>query len=596
MITDKYFTIKVISKTPNPQQTIYAAMHQDYSSDLVVESQDAWPSEEKCGEIIVKRLFAGDRGHYGPLEHTMIAFNCGYFPHSVMQQARTHRLASFDVQCLSADAEITFMDINNQSSQKLKKTIGELYDLWHNGEKAIRKRNIQGRNNEPPGTYRRDCKTRIGKMRVRSLNEETNTFTANHIEDVVFNGFNPIYKVTLADGKELKCTQNHKIFTPYGWRILAQLGVGSDVMVNGQPLKDADKTYQNKDWLESKFGQGLIPREMALLAGCSTEAIKKWAYRHNLTWEKKSWNKGTRYNIDISDQERKRRSDRFVEINAQRVKDGTIPKGENHPSWKPDLPVGKRVYNWLKYNRQAIIQEKGAWCNRCGSEQRLSVHHILEVSKHPELAFDKENMEILCSPCHARHHKKGTTNPLCSHPVKIIAIEYIGVEPTYDLVMKSPYHNFVANGIVVHNSLRYTSQQILDVATGVRDVEDTFYLRPVGDYADRAGKKYHYSEEMRTRDLLWCTESAKQYYVDINDYGMSEEHARGKLPFDYRQHFVVSFNCRSLMHFLDLRSKKDAQLEIQILCQLMWVHFQEWVPQIAEWYQKNRLGKAKLSP
>jgi len=50
------------------------------------------------------------------------------------------------------------------------------------------------------------------------------------------------------------------------------------------------------------------------------------------------------------------------------------------------------------------------------------------------------------------------------------------------------------------------------------------------------------------------------------------------------------------MHFLDLRSKKDAQLEIQILCQLMWVHFQEWVPQIAEWYQKNRLGKAKLSP
>jgi thymidylate synthase (FAD) len=242
MITDKYFTVQVIAKTVNPQQSAYLAMHQDYSSELVAINESI-PSEEKCGEIIVNRLLAGDRGHWGPLEHINIILNCGYFPHSVMQQATRHRIASFDVQ-----------------------------------------------------------------------------------------------------------------------------------------------------------------------------------------------------------------------------------------------------------------------------------------------------------------------------------------------------------------SFRYTSDQVLEVATGDKDIESVFYLRPVGDYSDRSGKKYHYSEEQRVNDLLWCMESAKRYYRDINEYGMSEEHARGKLPFDYRQHFVVSFNCRSLMHFLDLRSKKDAQLEIQILCQLMWNHFQEWVPQVAEWYQKNRLGKAKLSP
>ena len=243
MITDKYFTVQIISRSPYPQQVIYAAMHQDYSENFVYEERDSWPSEEKCGEIIVKRLLNGDRGHYGCLEHPVITFNCGYFPHSVIQQATRHRLLSADVQ-----------------------------------------------------------------------------------------------------------------------------------------------------------------------------------------------------------------------------------------------------------------------------------------------------------------------------------------------------------------SFRYTSTQVLEVATGDRDIESVFYLRPVGDYSDRSGKKYHYSEEQRANDLLWCMESAKRYYRDINEYGMSEEHARGKLPFDYRQHFVVSFNCRSLMHFLDLRSKKDAQLEIQILCQLMWNHFQEWVPQVAEWYQKNRLGRAKLSP
>ena len=237
------FRVEVIAKTPHPQQVIYAAMHQDYTDGFVVEERDSWPSEEKCGEIVVKRLLAGERGHYGPLEHCQIVFNCGYFPHSVMQQARTHRVGiSFDVQ-----------------------------------------------------------------------------------------------------------------------------------------------------------------------------------------------------------------------------------------------------------------------------------------------------------------------------------------------------------------SMRYTSQQVLDIADGKREIEDVFYLRPVGNYSNRQGKKYYYSPEQRQEDLNWCLEAAKRYKIDFEN-GMSEEQARGKLPFDYRQHFVVSFTLRALLHFLDLRFKKDAQLEIQQLCDLMWPHVEDWVPAIAQWYKQSRLGKARLSP
>ena len=141
------FRVDVIARTPFPQQVIYAAMHQDYSSGFVVEDRDSWPSEEKAGEVIVKRLLAGERGHYGPLEHCQIVLGCGYFPHSVMQQARTHRVGtSFDCQCLASDTVITFTNIDGESSKGLKKTIGELYDLWHNGEQAIRERKIKGRN------------------------------------------------------------------------------------------------------------------------------------------------------------------------------------------------------------------------------------------------------------------------------------------------------------------------------------------------------------------------------------------------------------------------------------------------------------------
>ena len=145
-------------------------------------------------------------------------------------------------------------------------------------------------------------------------------------------------------------------------------------------------------------------------------------------------------------------------------------------------------------------------------------------------------------------------------------------------------------------SMRYTSKLFLDIAQDSSlDPERAFYLRPVGEYTDRQGKKYFYSEDLRMGDLACCIFAAKDYSAKL-EAGMSEEHARGMLPFDYRQHFVVSFNLRSLMHFLDLRAKKDAQLEIQWLCDLLMIEFQNWAPEIASWYKANRLGKARLAP
>jgi len=47
---------------------------------------------------------------------------------------------------------------------------------------------------------------------------------------------------------------------------------------------------------------------------------------------------------------------------------------------------------------------------------------------------------------------------------------------------------------------------------------------------------------------------------------------------------------------LDLRSKRDAQLEIQQLCDLLWPHLEAWAPEIAAWYAASRLHKARLAP
>lgn len=152
-------------------------------------------------------------------------------------------------------------------------------------------------------------------------------------------------------------------------------------------------------------------------------------------------------------------------------------------------------------------------------------------------------------------------------------------------------------------SFRYTGKTLYNVGkqcfenqfTNNELIEKTIYFRPVGDYIDRSGNKYQYTEEWRQEDLYRAELALIQYYKDI-EKGKSYEHARGLAPFDLRQHFVVSFNIRSLMHFIDLRHKSDAQLEIQVLSSFFFEMIKTTYPLIAEWYEKSRLNKAKLAP
>jgi thymidylate synthase (FAD) len=534
-------------------------MHQDYAEGFAAD--DPCPSEQQAGAIAVKRLLSGERGHYGPLEHAQIVLNAGWFPHSVMQQARTHRVGvSFDCQCLAGDTQLTVLRKDGKICHRL--SLEQLYQRWQNDPAAVK------------------------RLRIRSLDEERNAYTTNHIDAVICSGVKPTFLVKLADGKSIRCTKEHRILSVNGWQTLGELSVGDRVMVNGQPTADAPVTYQNKAWLEERFSRGLIPRELAMEAGVSTEAIKKWAYHHGLSWTHRVWNKGTRYNINISQEERERRQ-WHARVNLGRVE---RPKGADHPSWKTALSPEKRAYNWLKYARPGLIERAGNRCQDCNAQSsRLHCHHILPVDVRPELGCDETNIRVLCPACHKRTHA------LSAHPMQIVSITPAGECATYDIAMQAPHHNFVANGIVVHNSMRYTSQRIIDVATRDRDIEEVFYLRPEGTYTDRQGARYEYTRSMRLMDLSRCYDAAAHYAHQLRQ-GMAEEHARGMLPFDYRQHFVVSFTLRALLHFLDLRSKADAQLEIRQLCDLIWPHLQAWAPEIACWYEKTRLGKARLAP
>lgn len=152
-------------------------------------------------------------------------------------------------------------------------------------------------------------------------------------------------------------------------------------------------------------------------------------------------------------------------------------------------------------------------------------------------------------------------------------------------------------------STRYTGQQVVDYIDACSNVREfieefsrVFYLRPVGFYTDREGKKYNYTEEMRYYDASAIHDTAARYHYRIVNNGLSHEHARLLLPYATRQHFVVSFNLRSLFHFCDLRCKLDAEWEIRTMASMLFDDCKKWAPEISDWYFNNRLGKAKLSP
>lgn len=145
-------------------------------------------------------------------------------------------------------------------------------------------------------------------------------------------------------------------------------------------------------------------------------------------------------------------------------------------------------------------------------------------------------------------------------------------------------------------SMRYTGMRLVQAsAMDDETLERTFYLRPPGHYRDRHGSHFNYTETIRQKDLEELRTAAKGYARRVSQ-GMPEEQARGMVPFDFRQHFVVSFNLRSALHFLDLRAKADAQIEIQALCNLMIPHLNAWCPDVVGWYIQSRYKKAKLSP
>jgi len=545
------FRVEVIKATPNPQQVMWLAMHQDYSEDLVWDKRDRAPDETKAGEKVIKHLLSGERGHYGPLEHPQITFNVGFFPHSMMQQIRTHRVGM----CLAGDTKVYFSHpTQSQGEIYYESTLEHLADLWHRGRKH--------QQTSGDANY---MKKQIASRQILVLDTKSNRFVKSHITNIYENGLKTLYLIESEEGDQIKATKDHWFWTNQGW------------------LQVKNFNEETKLCSSSQEGNAQPPT----LINYSEEELKQ-----------EVWKTIPNYS--------------FYEVSSLGRIRSYMPRGGKHKPKERTLEPKLKTLSKAKYNFVSLTTNPGSRVSQRFNVHRLVMEAFNPISNMEKLqvrhingnSFDNRlsNLEWGIDQENKNDNIKNNT-VYCKRGkfVGIKKIEKLSVQlPTYDLEIAHPDHNFLANNFVVHNSFdvqsfRYTGKRILDVAEGKRDAEDVFYLRPVGEYTNRQGKRYFYTEEQRQADLEWCIEATKRYQQRIGE-GLAEEHARGIIPFDTRQHFVMSCNARSLMHLLDLRWKKDAQLEAQKFSELLFIHFQEWTPQLAQWYLENRAKKARLSP
>ncbi len=570
---DPRFKVSLIAATPNPQQVVYASMHQDYSEGFVADSRAEWPEESKAGEICVKRLLAGGRGHYGCYsEDTEVLTDSGwvYWP----QVTTNHSLAAVNIK----DGSIRFEKPTALQVVPFAKE-DHLYEV--NSQKI-------------------DFAVTLDHRMVVSSRGSSGNWSEWEFQEAA-NVFNKSVRYMLAGN-------------------LTERSIPTDC-----PDTDLNNLFKLAGFF---FGDGC--RSNNKNPECLRFKLRlqrKIDYLHSLGFQVDT-KKGERYTVQGS------------EICSWVHKNFTSSEGKKIPTFIMHLPsdLFESFVDGLK-NSDGTIRSSH-WCYDSKEKESLD---ILQAAFHlngylasfslnnPNTGVGHENH----FPCwrlsissrepvaRAEFHQVGRTRGK-SELVRYEGNVYCATVSTGALLVRRNGKPIVSGNCLEHaqivlnvgwfphsvmqqarthrigvsfdvQSMRYTGERICRAASGELDLEEVFYLRPVGSYSDRQGKKYDYDEAQRAADLSLCRTAANRYQ-ELITAGFAEEHARGILPFDYRQHFVVSFTLRSLMHFFDLRAKLDAQEEIRVLCDMMYPHFRDWTPEIAAWYEKDRLHKARLAP
>ena len=241
--------------------------------------------------------------------------------------------------------------------------------------------------------------------------------------------------------------------------------------------------------------------------------------------------------------------------------------------------VGEPIQQYdRRRNKDKAIRNKvralGDRCAVCGATKDLEVDHIIPVWEAPELATTQENLQVLCVRCHrvksAEERKRKPKSEYYAKQAKYVgikAIEYWGEDETFDLSI-IPYHNFIANGFVVHNSWNEVSRRY------VESLPDFYYPEVWRKRPDGGIKQGSKEEPIELNDYAHgmydeFLNAAQKIYLRLLEIGVAPELARIVLPQSMVTEWIWTGSMLAFFNVWKQRSDGHAQYEAREFARLL---------------------------
>ena len=358
----------------------------------------------------------------------------------------------------------------------------------------------------------------IEKMSLRTLNEDTLEIISNSIVDIFKSQPKEMVTVTSQSGKSITTSLDHRFFTESGWMTL------EEVLLKNKKVFVSTTKRGNSCFWEPK----------------PATFKEKWlSVRGNASYE-------------VSNHGRVRNSSTgYILV----------------PTYQPDGYVrqsyGDRVNRTAKYVHELVLE---AFVG-----PRPSKDHEVSHSNHNRRDNKLSN---LTWKTHSENCKESVNadrqSRLVGLPESIIDWVDVGETESYDLEVEGPFHNFIADGFVVHNSQSYN-----EMSARYGEVPNENYMPTVdrlmmtSDKNKQAGSAKDSEELTRGQAATFLLNLEDQYsefgvtYRQALNQGVPKELARLGMPVGRYSQMRASTSLRNWLGFLTLRLDPHAQWEIQ---------------------------------
>lgn len=230
---------------------------------------------------------------------------------------------------------------------------------------------------------------------------------------------------------------------------------------------------------------------------------------------------------------------------------------EGEPVVPPRLRQGIQI--WVSQMKPFLVPETGSECYLCETPlayDDVQMDHVVPVVVDLARALDVANIKPVCRPCHRaktdseQKYADRTGIAWSVRADKIVSISDPREEETYDLVLEDPHHNFLANGLVVHNSGRYTK------------FEPVFYVpgpdRPLINIGTSLKPEFVAADEELhewfVQQLIEGYEEQFRRYEEALERGISKEMARLHISVGIKTTFYAKANLLNWLKFISRRT------------------------------------------